>query len=323
MCDMTHSYVTLLQVLDRHSKEKILFFESCHTYVTWRDVTWRDDLKSTSSLLSHVTRTVWCNSCICGMTASIGICGMTNMYGKVKSWVDKEESTSCHTYEWVMSHIWMSHVTRTVWCNSCICGMTASIGICGMTNRYGEVKSQVLGRQSRGYIMSHIWMSHGTHMNESCHTYEWVMLHIWISHVTHMNESCRTYEWVMAHIWMSYVRTYEWVMSHIWVSHVTHMNESCHTYEWVLSHIWMSHVTRMNESCHTYEWVISHVWMSLVTHMNESCHAARMNGHRSPRHKGANSKMPLPSRAWVLILTCKYTHAHTYTHTYVHTCVRM
>ena len=62
------------------------------------------------------------------------------------------------------------------------------------------------------------------------------MSHIWMSHVTHMNESCHTYEWVMSHIWMS---------------HVTHMNESRHTYEWVMSHIWMSHVTYMNESCHT------------------------------------------------------------------------
>jgi len=41
---------------------------------------------------------------------------------------------------------------------------------------------------------SHIWMSRGTHMNESCHTYEWVMSHIWMSHVTHMNESCHTYD---------------------------------------------------------------------------------------------------------------------------------
>jgi len=29
--------------------------------------------------------------------------------------------------------------------------------------------------------MSHIWMSHVTHINESCHTYEWVMSHIWMS----------------------------------------------------------------------------------------------------------------------------------------------
>jgi len=44
--------------------------------------------------------------------------------------------------------------------------------------------------------MSHIWMSHVTCMNESCHIYEWVM--------SHMNESCHTYEWVMSHIWMSH-----------------------------------------------------------------------------------------------------------------------
>jgi len=40
-------------------------------------------------------------------------------------------------------------------------------------------------------VMSYIWMSHVMsdlsshviHMNESCHTYEWVMSHVWISHV--------------------------------------------------------------------------------------------------------------------------------------------
>jgi len=31
-------------------------------------------------------------------------------------------------------------------------------------------------------------------MKWSCHTYGWVMSHIWMSHVTHMNESCHTYE---------------------------------------------------------------------------------------------------------------------------------
>ena len=29
-------------------------------------------------------------------------------------------------------------------------------------------------------VKSHIWMSHVTHMNESCQTYEWVVSHIWI-----------------------------------------------------------------------------------------------------------------------------------------------
>jgi len=32
--------------------------------------------------------------------------------------------------------------------------------------------------------MARTWMSHATHMNESCHTHEWVMPHTWMSHVT-------------------------------------------------------------------------------------------------------------------------------------------
>ena len=44
-----------------------------------------------------------------------------------------------------------------------------------------------------------------------CDTFEWVMSHIWIRHVTHLNESCHIYERIMQHIWMS---------------HGTHMNTS-------------------------------------------------------------------------------------------------
>jgi len=86
-------------------------------------------------------------------------------------------------------------------------------------------------------------------MNASCHMYEWVMSHIWMSHVTHLNESSHTYEWVMSHIWMSHV-------THMNKS-FTHMNKSWHAHEWVMPHTWMSHATHMNESCHTHEWVMS------------------------------------------------------------------
>jgi len=58
-------------------------------------------------------------------------------------------------------------------------------------------------------------------MHESCHTYAWVMSHICMSHVTHMNESCHTYAWVMSHICMS---------------HIALMNESRHTYKPVMLH---------------------------------------------------------------------------------------
>ena len=48
--------------------------------------------------------------------------------------------------------------------------------------------------------MSHIWMNHIAHVNESRHTYERVMSHTWMRHVTHTDESCHTYEWVMSYI---------------------------------------------------------------------------------------------------------------------------
>ena len=43
-----------------------------------------------------------------------------------------------------------------------------------------------------GTTPSHVTGRHVTHMNESCHTYEWVMSHAWMSHVTHMNKSRHT-----------------------------------------------------------------------------------------------------------------------------------
>ena len=117
----------------------------------------------------------------------------------------------------------------------------------------------------------HFQMSLVTHMNESCHTHEWVISHIWMSHVTHMNELCLTKECPIA---ILYSRPLCFQMSH-----VTHMNVSCHTLDWVMSHTWTSHVTHMNESCHTHERVISHTGIRHVTRMNASCQAYECISH--------------------------------------------
>jgi len=55
------------------------------------------------------------------------------------------------------------------------------------------------------WVICHVWMSHGTHMNEPLHAYEWVMSRMWMSHVTHMNESWHAYKWVMSRIWTSHI----------------------------------------------------------------------------------------------------------------------
>jgi len=58
-------------------------------------------------------------------------------------------------HEWVIPHVWMSHVTHS-----------------------NE------SRHTYECVMAHTWMSHVTRMNESYHTYEGFLSHIWVSHVT-------------------------------------------------------------------------------------------------------------------------------------------
>ena len=82
-------------------------------------------------------------------------------------------------------------------------------------------------------------------MNESCHTYEWVMSHIWMSHVTHTNKSCHTCQpnnrnesmerdvpdqWSpKRHQHLEHVHSYMYHDSLIcvtWLIHVCHMTQS-------------------------------------------------------------------------------------------------
>jgi len=145
-------------------------------------------------------------------------------------------------------------------------------------------------------------MSHGAHMNESCHTYEWVMSHIWMSHVTHMNESCHTYKWVMSHKCMIHVSfiCHLYVLWYTSMSHIIdlcdmthsylilqHTATHCNTLQHIngffmstMSHMWKGFMSRirmsdgknMNESCRTYEYATSRKQLKNITHVHESCH---------------------------------------------------
>ena len=111
-------------------------------------------------------------------------------------------------------------------------------------------------------LQKHIWMSHVTHTNESCHTYEWVMSHIWMSHVTHIDESYHAYKlyYICTHIDESYrthIRTCTHICTHIDESHRTHI----HKYTHICTHIHTyTHI-------HTCWWVTSHTytWLSTIS----------------------------------------------------------
>jgi len=132
-----------------------------------------------------------------------------------------------------------------------------------------------------------MWMSHATHVNESCHTSIWV-LHGWLGVLgaclicqmalhfaffeSHKNES--------RHTWMNdSCHSCEWVTSHMRMSHVTHVNESRHTFIWVGMYMGLQSASRSllpmneNKSCHICEWVTSHIYLDRwMGEWNESRH---------------------------------------------------
>jgi len=130
---------------------------------------------------------------------------------------------SWHIYEWVMSHIWLSHITQ----------------------RWQVVQSA--RNQAEGF-----------ELDEQQWEAEWQ-----VSHVTHVTvswrmHSCDLHMDELLHIRMSYSHTWMSFL-HIWKDHVVLMRESFCAYEWVMSHPWVSHVAHMKESCHIYECAMSHV----------------------------------------------------------------
>ena len=138
----------------------------CHTCVYDRSSIWRshDSIMNVKKAYVFIS-SIWFYH---GCEGGIVLC-QTSGYDTSPIW-DMNESCharrvmshltivnkSCHTCEWVMSHVRMSHGTH----------VNESWHTCE-------------------WVMAHMWMSHGTHVNESCHTCERVMAHMWMSHVTH------------------------------------------------------------------------------------------------------------------------------------------
>jgi len=115
-----------------------------------------------------------------------------------------------HSFEWGMSHVWMSCHSFTQQgiqaCHTCEWGMS-------------------LMRMRHVTRVTHL-TSHAAHVTHVTHH---------AAHVTRVNEACHAYEWVMSQAikeqGIESCHTYEWVMPHMWMSHVTHVNEPCHTCE--------------------------------------------------------------------------------------------
>jgi len=211
---------------------------------------------------------------------------------------------SCHTCEYVVSHVWMSHVTHmdTHLYNAQINWMCVLKESCHTHERVTSCMNE----------SCHTWMSHATHMNESCHTYGDTLLfydtpvnsrrmsyvahinescHPQLSRSTHMHESCRTRECVMSHVWTHpfwiprskantmqggadaldalrcrSLSTQEPLIVGLFCGKMTYQNKASY----------VSSPPCRNESCYTHGWVLSrmhessHTW--IVLHINKTCH---------------------------------------------------
>ena len=142
----------------------------------------------------------------------------------------------CHANEWVMSHIWMSHVTHT----------NEPCRTYGWGTDSTNIKESRTNIHYPPSMVSHTWVS----------IIKSRMQHVWTCGcVTLINKS------------QANIHHPPCNMSHIQVSHITHINESCHTYDWVMSHTWISH------TLHNYEGVTNWYSSSLehhATHVSES-----------------------------------------------------
>jgi len=235
------SYVTLLSHV---TNVWVMSYvdESCHI---WMFHVVRDVSESSHKCMSHVTyrwvvlhMNVSCRTWRYWVTSlmyeSCYISMSRVTYECVMSYVT---SLSPVTYVWVMSRWVMSHVNAP-----CLTWMSH------VMYRMSHVTCQ--------WVMSHVnesrhmRISHGTHVNESCHTswIEWDMTH---SHASRDSSTCDMDFWHMKyHISKTHVIyrlrhvTYQEIMPHVnqscctWIRHAT--------YDWVVAHV-TSHVQ--------YEWV--------------------------------------------------------------------
>jgi len=177
----------------------------------------------------------------------------------------------CRTWYGVMSHIYASSPTLRAFPRS-----RASI------TRDTNQSYVAHNTESCHTSKVHSLLLRITSISHVCHTYTSVLSHMWISHVSHMNQSCLIYELAMSRIWVSHVEhnNLYYLISHLrkrtHSSRPTLMSHVCHTCGLDMSHIWISHISYTSWPCQIYGTAMfqntkvfeSHIWHTHVSHMN-------------------------------------------------------
>jgi len=132
------------------------------------------------------------------------------------------EYDSRHTCEWVTAHIWVGFGTYThVACQVCMGRVTRMNGACYINEwAPGRIRKSCTCQR----VMSQRHLVPRKSMNESQHTWEWDMSHVCVSHLTHIYAFCH----IISGLHMCVCKS---VPAQIWMGRVTH----------IISHITASH----------------------------------------------------------------------------------
>jgi len=116
------------------------------------------------------------------------------------------------------------------------------------------------------WFMSHMWMGHGTRVDESWQTYGWVIAHIWMSHGTHMDESWHTFSNAMT---IRYLHIYTHTQTHLH----THRHRHTHIHKQLQIHIQMNayhtHTLTHTLNSHAHAHAHTHTQTNTYTHIHE------------------------------------------------------
>jgi len=266
-------------------------------------------------------------------------CVILKVYMSVYVWegrtsgFERSMNESCHADQWVLSHIWMCHITAVHEC----------VYVRGGDECVWALDEWVMSRRS---------MSHVTYMNVSyysctwmciCERGGWVCLSTrWMSHVTQINESCHIYECVILQLYMSvyawegggecvctFVILQVYMSVYMWEGRASlferSMKESWRADQWVVSHTWMCHITGVHEcvcvrgggrvglsarwmSLVTHQWVMSHIWKSHITGVHECVCVigGRAIGFERSMNESRHVDQWVMSHIWM----CHVTRAH-------------
>ena len=173
------------------------------------------------------------------------------------------------------------------------------------------------------WVMAHMWMSHGTRVNESCHNDKWVMLQVWKNHVFPMCVTsfiCYSFIWLICYsfIWLMMLlihMTHDVTHSYDWINHVIHMLLIQMSHDSFTRVTWLIHTCDMTRQVpvSAVTWLI-HAWHHSFTRVTWLIHTCDMTHphvcHDSPP---CISWLMTHSHVWHdswLIHKCIMTHSH-------------